>query len=77
MGKFIGILCELVEQKPQVIYPVEIKGLLEISKKRQTVSAPNNINPNKKINQMNNNNTNSNNLKDKNIISKNTKESNI
>jgi len=62
-------VCELVEEKPQGIYPAGVKGLLEIQKKRQTASAPNNINPNKKVNQKNNNN-NANNTKDKNINNK-------
>ena len=70
-------VCELVEEKPQVIYPAGVKGLLEIQKKRQTASAPNNNIPNKKINQKNNNNANSNNPKDKNINNKNIKEYNI
>ena len=66
-------VCELAEEKPQVIYPAGVKGLLEIQKKRQTVSAPNNINPTKKINQKNNNNTNNRNEKNNN---KNIKEKN-
>ena len=42
-------LCELTEEKTQSNFAPGIRGLLEIQKKRQTVSAPNNTNNNKSI----------------------------
>ena len=62
-------VCDLLEEeKPQNNYVAGVRGLLEIQKKRQTSSAPNNINNNTRINLKNN----SDNQKDKNF--KNIKE---
>ena len=60
-------LCDLIEEeKPQNNYEAGVRGLLEIQKKRQTASAPNNINSNKRFNPKNNTDNN-NNQKEKNI----------
>ena len=69
-------VCDLKEEKIQNNIVAGVRGLLEIQKKRQTASAPNNINSNKRNNlknNLNNNNKNiNNNNKEKNI--KNNKE---
>ena len=66
------LVCELIEEEKQSQnnYAAGVKGLLEIQKKRQTASAPNNINSYKRFNPKNNLD---NNQKEKNI--KNNNES--
>ena len=77
------LICDLNEEKPQYIsnsnpnnYSTGIKGLLEIQKKRQTVSAPSPNDNNTKRGNKNINNININNQKDKNIVNNNNNKNN-
>ena len=77
------LICDLNEEKSQYIsnsnpnnYSTGIKGLLEIQKKRQTVSAPTPNDNNTKRGNKNINNINNNNQKDKNLVNNNNIKNN-